>query len=64
MDLPVTANGNKHVLVIQDFLTKWPWVVFPIPDQKTVRIVDILVKEIVPVCGVCSLTEERTSCHI
>ena len=39
IDLPVTANGNKYV---QNFLTKWPWVVFQIPDQKTVRIVDIV----------------------
>ena len=31
MDLPKTEGGNKHVLVIQDFLTKWPWV-FPLPD--------------------------------
>ena len=51
MDLPKTQQGNKHVLVIQDYLSKWPWV-FPIPDQKTARIVDILVKEIIPVCGV------------
>ncbi len=47
MDLPITEQGNKHVLVFQDFLSKWP-MVFPIPDQKTIRIVDILVKEIVP----------------
>ena len=51
MDLPKTQQGNKHVLVIQDYLSKWPWV-FPIPDQKTVRIVYIVVKEIIPVCGV------------
>ena len=24
MDLPLTENGNKHVVVFQDFLTKWP----------------------------------------
>ena len=36
MDFPLTEKGNRHVLVIQDFLTKWPWV-FPIPDQKTIR---------------------------
>jgi len=62
MDLPLTENGNKHVLVIQDFLTKWPWV-FPIPDQKTVRLVDILVREIVPVCGVpeCLLSDRGTN---
>ena len=51
MGLPKTESGNKHVLVFQDFLTKWP-LVFPIPDQKTTRIARILVEEIVPVFGV------------
>ena len=51
MDLPKTAQGNKHVLVFQDLFTKWP-MVFAIPDQKTDRIVRILVDEIVPFCGV------------
>ena len=26
MDLPVTEAGNRHVVVFQDFLTKWPLV--------------------------------------
>ena len=51
MDLPKTELGNKHVLVFQDFLSKWP-MVFPIPDQKSMRIVEILVKEIIPLFGV------------
>ena len=46
MDLPKTDQGNKHVLVFQDFLSKWP-IVFPIPDQKSEWIVKILVEEIV-----------------
>ena len=24
MDLPLTRSGNRHVVVFQDFLTKWP----------------------------------------
>ena len=51
MDLPKSSGGNKHVLVFQDYFTKWP-MVYAIPDQKTHRIVDILVKEIVPTVGV------------
>ena len=51
MDLPKTERGNKHVLVFQDFLTKWP-LVFPMPDQKMERIVKILVDEVVPLFGV------------
>ena len=41
MDLPRTNQGNQHVIVFQDFLSKWP-LVFPTPDQKAVRIVKLL----------------------
>ena len=51
MVLPKTTQGNKYVLVFQDFLTKWP-MVYPIPDQKSQRIADILVREVVPFFGV------------
>ena len=50
-DLLKTEHGNKHVIVFEDYLTKWP-IVFPMPDQKTSRIVQILVEEIIPVFGV------------
>ena len=46
MDLPVTEQGNKHVIVFQDYFSKWP-MVFPMPDQKTSRIVELLTKEII-----------------
>ena len=32
MDLPVTEQGNKHVIVFQDYFSKWP-TVFAVPDQ-------------------------------
>ena len=51
MDLPCTERGNKHVVVFQDMLTKWP-VVFPVPDQKAERLVRLLCEEIVPMFGV------------
>ena len=47
MELPKTEKGNRNVLVMQDFLTKWPFV-FPMPDQKTTRIVRLLVDEVIP----------------
>ncbi len=53
MDLPKMESGNKHVAVFQDYLTKWP-LVFPVPDQKPVRIAQILVEEVVPMFGVPS----------
>ena len=51
MDLPCTERGNKHVVVFQDMFTKWP-MVFPVPDQKSERIVKLLCEEIVPLFGV------------
>ena len=50
MDLPRTESGNKHV-VFQDFLSKWP-LVFPVPDQKAIRLARLLVEEVVPMFGV------------
>ena len=35
VDLPKTDRGNQHVVVFQDFLSKWPFV-FPLPDQKAI----------------------------
>ena len=51
MELPKTAKGNKYVIVMQDFLTKWPLVV-PAPDQKANRIARLLVDELLPMFGV------------
>ena len=42
MGLPKTLQGNRHVVVFQDYLTEWP-MVFPVPDQKTTRIAQLLV---------------------
>ena len=50
MELPKSEKGNRYVLVMQDFLTKWPFV-FPMPDQKTTRIVRLLVDEVIPLFG-------------
>ena len=51
MDLPKTTAGNKHVVVFQDFLSKWPFV-FAVPNQKSDRIARLLAEEVVPVFGV------------
>ena len=51
MDLPCTAQGNRHVVVFQDMFTKWP-IVFTVPDQKAERIAKLLCEEIVPLFGV------------
>ena len=51
MDLPKTTDGNCHVIVFQDYLTKWP-LVCPIPDQKSLRIAKLLVEEVIRFFGV------------
>ena len=51
MDLPLTERGNKHVVVVQDLFTKWPFA-FAVPDQKTERIARLLAEEVIPLFGV------------
>ena len=47
MDFPTVADRNCHIVVFQDYLTKWP-LVYPIPDLKLVRLVQLLVEEVIP----------------
>ena len=49
MHLPYSQRGNKHVVVFQDMLTKWPMV---FPDQKSEGLVGLLCEETVPMFGV------------
>ena len=51
MDLQVTKRGNRHVLVFQDFLTKWP-LVFQLPDQRAIFIAKAMVEDVEPLFGV------------
>ena len=51
MELPTTERGNRYVLVFQDFLTKWP-MVYPMSDQKSLRIAELLVNEVIPHFGI------------
>ena len=51
MELPKTRKGNRYVVVFQDFFTKW-LLVFPVPDQKTHRLTQLLVEEVIPLFGV------------
>lgn len=51
MDLPLTKQGNRHVLVFQDHFSKWP-MVYAIPDQQAHRIAQILCDKMIPMFGV------------
>ena len=62
MNLPCTEQGNRRVVVFHDIFTKWPFV-FPVPNQKTERIVKLLCNEIVPLFGIpeALLTDRGTN---
>ena len=42
MDLPLTEEGNRHIVVIQDLFTKWPFI-YVVPDQKVSRIAHLFI---------------------
>ena len=42
--LPMTHRGNKYVLVIQEYLSKFPWA-FAMPDQKADKVANIFVEK-------------------
>ena len=50
-ELPQTEQGNKYVVVFQDFFSKWP-AVYPVSNQKAVRLARLLVDEIILMFGV------------
>ena len=43
LEVPMSPNGNRYLLVIQDYFTKWAEAI-PMPDQKASRITDEVVK--------------------
>ena len=43
LEVPVSSNNNRYLLVVQDYFTKWVEVV-PMPDQTATRIVSALTK--------------------
>ena len=51
MELPKTEQGNRYVIVFQDFMTKWP-LVFPTPDQKAIRLAKLIAEKVLPQFGV------------
>ena len=42
LEVPLSSHGNRYLLVVQDYFTKWAEA-FPMPDQTAKRITNILI---------------------
>ena len=42
--LPLSHRGNKYLLIVADYFTKWPEA-YPIPNQEAVTVATVLVEE-------------------
>ena len=50
LKVPMSAEGNQFILVIQDYFSKWPFA-RALPDQKAERIVQILRDDVFALVG-------------
>ena len=48
---PRSSKGNAYAVVFMDYLTKWPEV-FTTPDQTSLTIAELLVKNVISCHGV------------
>ena len=44
--IPATEAGNKYILIIADYFTKWVEV-FPLPNREAKTVADKLVNEVI-----------------
>ena len=50
-ELPLTENGNRYILVLSDYFTKWTQA-FPIPNQTAATVADALVTNCFSLLGI------------
>ena len=43
LEVPLSSNNNRYLLVVQDYFTKWPEAI-PLSDQTASRITKVLTK--------------------
>ena len=49
--LPITETGNKYILIIADYFTKWVEA-YPMPNQEATTVAELLVREFISRFGV------------
>ena len=45
-ELPITKNGNRYILVVSDYFTKWTEA-FPVPNMESKTVAKIIVEQVV-----------------
>ena len=56
--LPCTERGNKYVLVVGDYFSKWAEA-YPLPDQKAETVVSVVVRVCAGMVFLQSSTETK-----
>ena len=49
--LPITETGNKYILIVADYFTKWVEA-YPMPNQEATTVAELLVKQFICRFGV------------
>ena len=49
--LPITETGNKYILIVADYFTKWVEA-YPMPNQEATTVAELLVREFICRFGV------------
>ena len=44
--LPLTPRGNRHILVVTDYFTKWVEI-FAVPDQTALTTAEVILNEVI-----------------